>query len=147
MKLLLCGLLAVLVCSLALIYLGSRKPPVVIRVNDIGKAEAVRDFRVNNTVSKPELFYFTKLFIQKFTEYNSYTISSDLSEAFALMTANYQKIAKKEVIDSNLVSKIGQASINTRVTIREIKVERENDQFAVLSFLGVRTILSYQNRL
>lgn len=146
LKTLLFGLLAVLFASLSLIYLGGRKPPVVIRVNDVGKAEAIANFSRNNAVSKPELFYFTKLFIQKFTEYNSYTISTDLSEAFSLMTANYQKIAKKDVIDSSLVTKISQASINAEVSIREIKVEREDENYAVLSFLGLRTILSYQNR-
>lgn len=146
LKLILFGILAVLAFSLGLVYLGTRKPPVVIRVNDVGKAESIADFAVNNAVSKPELFYFAKLFIQKFTEYNSYTISTDLSEAFSLMTANYQKIAKKDVIDSNLASKISQASINTQVQIREIKVEREDENYAVLSFLGLRTILSYQNR-
>ena len=92
------------------------------------------------------MVYFTTLFIRKFTEYNSYTISSDIAEAFSLMTVNYQKIAKKEVLDSKLVSKISQASLNTRVEIREIKLEREDKQHAVLSFLGLRTLQSYQNR-
>ena len=34
----------------------------------------------------------------------------------------------------------------TKVEIREINVEREDERFAVLSFLAVRTIFSYQNR-
>ena len=123
-----------------------RKPPVVIRVNDIGKAEAISDYSRNNAISKPELFYFTKLFIGKFTAYNSYTLSSDLSDAFSLMTKGYQKIAKKEIIDSKLVSQIAQASLHSTVEVRDMKIEREDAKYAVLSFIGFRTILSYANR-
>ena len=145
LKLLLLGLLLILMMLICLSFLGMRKPPVVIRVNDIGKAEAVENFPVNNTVSKPELFYFAKLFIEKFTAYNSYTLSTDLSEAFSLMTKSYQKVAKKEIIDSNLVSQIAQASLHATVEMRDIKIEREDSKYAVLSFIGLRTIFSYVN--
>ncbi len=145
LKLLLLVMAVLLAISLGLTYLSTRKPPFVVRVSDIGKAEAIKDYRAQNTVTQPELVYFTKLFLQKFTEYNSYTVSSDIAEAFTLMSANYQKIAKKEVIDSNLISKIGEASIHTKVEIREINVEREDDHNAVLTFLALRSILSYQN--
>lgn len=146
LKLLLLFLCVLLLASLGLTYLATRKPPVVIRVEDIGKAEGINKFSVNNKITDAEYFYFSKLFIRKFTEYNSYTVSSEITEAFSLMTSNYQKIAKKEVIDSNLISKISQASINTKVEIREIKLEREDDDFAVLSFLGLRSITSYNDR-
>ncbi len=145
LKLLLLAMSILLAVSLGLTYLGTRKPPLVVRVSGIGKAESIRDYRVENSVTKPELIYFTKLFLQKFTEYNSYTVSSDIAEAFALMGANYQNIAKKEVIDSHLIAKISEASIHTKVEIREINVEREDDHFAALTFLALRTILSYQN--
>ncbi len=146
LKMLLIACFSLLAVSVCFIYLSSLKPPVVIRVTDIGKAESVSDYHVNNAVTQPELFFFTKYFVKKFTGYNSYTVSSEMPDAFALMTANFQKVAKKEVIDSNLISKISQAAINTNVEIREIKVEREDENYAVLSLLGLRTISSYQNR-
>jgi len=62
------------------------------------------------------------------------------------MTANYQKVARKEVLESNLIAKISQSSINTRMEVREIKLERQDANYAVLSLLGLRTIQSYQNR-
>ena len=146
LKIILLGMMFLVLGCLIASSMIALKPPVVIRVSDIGQAEAIKSYEVNNAVTKPELFYFTKLFVQKFTEYNSYTISTDIAEAFNLMSANYQKIAKKEVLDSNLISKISQASINTKMEIREIKVEREDVNYAVLSLIGLRTIHSYQNR-
>lgn len=146
LKLTIFGLILTLIALLLLCMVGLRKPPAVIRVNDVGKAEAIVDFPVNDAVSKPELFYFTKLFIEKYTAYNSYTVSTDLSEAFSLMTRDYQNIAKKEVIDSKLVSKISQAAIHASIEVRDVKVEREDAKFAVLSFIGLRTILSYADR-
>ncbi len=146
LKLLVLGCLTLLALAIFCIYLGSLKPPVVIRVSEIGQADAIKDYQVNNAISQPELFFFAKFFVKKFTGYNSYTISSEMADAFSLMSSNYQKIAKKEMIDSNLISKISQASINTNVEIKEIKMEREDEHYAVLSLLGLRTILSYQNR-
>lgn len=146
LKTLLIACFSLLAVSLCFIYLSSLRPPVVIRVSDIGNAEPVPDYRINNAVTQPELFFFAKFFVKKFTGYNSYTVSSEIPESFGLMTANFQKVAKREVIDSNLISKISQASINTNVEIREIKVEREDENYAVLSLLGLRTISSYQNR-
>lgn len=146
LKVLLLSMTGLLLMSLFVVYMVTIKPPVVIRVGDVGKAEAVSSYKVNNAITEPELFYFTKLFVQKFTEYNSYTIATDIAEAFNMMSANYQKIAKKEVLDSNLISKISQASINTKMEVREIKLEREDFNYAVLSLLGLRTIQSYQNR-
>jgi hypothetical protein len=146
LKALLLSMTGLLLISLVVVYMVTIKPPVVIRIGDVGKAEAVSRYNVNNAITEPELFYFTKLFVQKFTEYNSYTIATDIAEAFNMMSANYQKIAKKEVLDSNLISKISQASINTKMEVREIKLEREDPNYAVLSLLGLRTIQSYQNR-
>jgi len=146
LKALILSMTGLLIASIGIVYLVTVKPPVVIRVNDIGKAETVNDYTVNNAVTEPELFYFTKVFVKKFTEYNSYTISSDIAEAFNMMTANYQKVARKEVLESNLIAKISQSSINTRMEVREIKLERQDANYAVLSLLGLRTIQSYQNR-
>jgi hypothetical protein len=146
LKLALLGLILVFAIFIFLSFLGSRKPPVVIRVNDIGSAQAVSDYPANNAITKPELFYFTKLFIEKFTAYNSYTLSSDLSEAFSLMTKRYQEVAKKDLIDSKLVSQISDASLRASVELRNIKIEREDAKFATLSFICLRTIRSYSNK-
>ncbi len=132
--------------ALCIISVTSLKPPVVIRVSDIGKAEAVTDYPVNNSVSRPELLFFAKLFVKKFTAYNSYTISSDMADAFGLMTARFQREARKEVLDSHLVSKISESGVNTDIEIREVKIEREDESHTVLSLIGLRTIMNYQNR-
>jgi hypothetical protein len=146
LKLALFGLILALVAFMLLSFMGARRPPVVIRVDDIGKAEAVTDYAVNNAVTKPELFYFTKLFIEKFTAYDSYTLSSDLSDAFSLMTRRYQETAKKDIIDSKLVSQISQASLRASVELRDMKIDREDSKHATISFICVRTIRSYSNK-
>jgi len=146
LKLILFLIIGLFSISLFFCYRVTIKPPVVIRVTDIGEAKAIVDYPLNHRVSEPELFYFAKLFIKKFTEYNSYTVSTDMAEAFELMTGKYQKIAKREMIDSNLIAKISQASLHTKIEIREIKVEREDENYAVMSFLGLRTLRSYETR-
>ena len=36
--------------------------------------------------------------------------------------------------------------MNTDIEIREVKIEREDESHTVLSLIGLRTIMNYQNR-
>ena len=83
-------LLGVLIAVLLGAFLLARRPPVVIRVTEVGVAEPIRDFRINNAPSEPEILYFSKSFTRRYTEYNSYTLSRDVTEAFNQMTGTWR---------------------------------------------------------
>ncbi len=136
------------ILSLALIgaFILTNRPPVVIRVSEVGKAEAVGNLQVNNAPTEPEIIYFSKTFVRRFSEYNAYTLSRDMSEAMNVMTAQYQKTARRELVESGVLARVKEAGLNSQIEFKEEKIERETPEYAVVSLIGVRTLLSFTNK-
>ena len=138
-------LLVILLAVLAGAFLLARRPPLVIRVTEVGAAEPIRDFRINNAPSEPEILYFSKTFTRLYTEYNAYTLSRDISEAFNQMTGHFQKITNRDVVESGLLTRVKEAGLRAAIEFKEEKIERETPEFIRVSLMGVRTIQSYKN--
>jgi hypothetical protein len=126
-------------------FILARRPPVVIRVNEVGKAEPIRDMRLNNAPLEPEILYFAKSFVKRYTEYNAYTLARDMAEAMNLMTARYQKIAQRDLVESGLLARVKEAALNAQIEFKEEKLERETPEYALVSLLGIRNLTSYKN--
>ncbi len=146
LKLLLMSLTGILFLVLIGAFILSNRPPVVIRVSEVGKAEAVGNLQINNAPTEPEILYFSKTFLRRFSEYNAYTLSRDMSEAMNLMTAQYQKTARRELVESGVLSRVKEAGLNAQIEFKEEKIERETPEYAVVSLIGVRTLLSFKNK-
>ncbi len=138
-----------LLTLLFLAFFGSfvlaKRSPVVIRVDEAGKAEAIRDLDTNNAPTDYELFDFAKTFTRRFRELNSYTLSSDTAEAWNRMGMRYQKIANRDLVDSGFFARFHETGLYTRIEFKEEKIERNTAQIAQVSLIGVRTISSYHD--
>jgi hypothetical protein len=138
-------LLFLLFLSLFGAFVLAKRPPVVIRVSDVGKAEGIRDLKMNNATTEPEILYFSKSFVKRFTEYNAYTLSRDTAEAMNMMTARYQKTAKLERVESGLLARMQETGLNAAIEFKEEKLERDTPEYALVSLIGVRSLKSYKN--
>lgn len=146
LKILLMALTGILFLVLLGAFTLANRPPVVIRVSEVGKAEAVGNLQVNNSPTEPEILYFARTFVRRFSEYNAYTLSRDMSEAMNLMTAQYQKTSRHELVESGVLSRVKEAGLNAQIEFKEEKIERETQEYAVVSLIGVRTLLSFKNK-
>ena len=61
------------------------------------------------------------------------------------MSARYQEIAERDLIDSGFLAKFEGTGLYTRIEFKEEKLERETDEFAFVSLVGVRTLLNYND--
>ncbi len=134
------GTVMMLLCFLVAV---AKKPPVVIRVSEVKGAETLTDLRSNNAVTEFEMIGFAKRFTLRYTGYNSFTVSRDFTEALNQMTRAFQKESTKRMIDTGLLSKVKEAGIDTSITFKEAKIERETDEYAGISLVGVRQIRKY----
>jgi hypothetical protein len=146
LRILLIVLAGILFLSLVGAFVLANRPPVVIRVTEVGKAEAVGSLQLNNAPSSPEILYFAKTFVRRFSEYNAYTLPRDISEAMNLMTAQYQKTARRELVESGVLARVKEAGLNAQIEFKEEAIERETPEYAVVSLIGVRTLLSFKNK-
>lgn len=138
-------LLALLFFTLLGAFFLVKRPPVVIRVTEVGKAEAIKDLETHNAPSEPEIFYFAKAFIKRFREYNAYTLSRDMAEAMNQMTSHYQKITQRDLLDSGLLAKVEDAGLYAQIEFKEEAIERNTVGHIRVSMIGVKTMLSYKN--
>ena len=138
-------LLFILLMSFFGSFLLAKRPPVVIRVTEVGAAEPIRDFHLNNAPTEPEILYFSKSFVRKYTEYNAYTLSRDVTDAFNQMTLRLQKITNRDLVDSGLLVRIRETGLHAQIEFKEEKIERDTQEFILVSLIGVRTIQSYKN--
>ena len=138
-------LLFLLFLSLFGAFLLAKKPPVVIRVTEVGEASAIRDLPSHNAPTAPELFYFAKNFVKRYGEYNAYTLARDMAEAMNQMTAKYQKTAQREFVESGILSRIEEAGLYAQIEFKEETIERETPEYVRVSLMGVRTVMSYKN--
>ncbi len=128
---------------LIFLFIFAKKPPVVIRVSEVEGARPIESLKENNAPSEHEMIGFAKRFIRRYTGYNSYTISRDMAEAMNQMTYRFQKQAQKKLIDSGFLEKIAQAEIDTELEFKEARLERDSNEAAVLSLVGVRRVSKY----
>lgn len=126
-------------------FMLARRPPVVIRVLEVGKAEVIRDIATNNAPSEPEILYFAKSFAKRYAEYNAYTVARDMAAAMNMMTAKYQKAAQQQLVGSGLLARVKEAGLNAAIEFKEEKLERQTPEYALVSLIGVRKLTSYKN--
>ena len=139
----------VLLCLLFFAIFGAfvlaKRPPVVIRVDEGGKAEAISDLAAHNAPSKPEILYFARTFVKRYAEYNAYTVSRDMAEAWNLMSARFQSAAKRNLIESGILARIEEAKLCAAIEFKEEKIERETPEHVLVSLVWVRTLKSYKD--
>ncbi len=66
--------------SLAMIVV-SQKKPIVIRVDELGHVDTVKNYASNHSITEVEVNAFAKEFLISIVEINSMTIKQDLSRA------------------------------------------------------------------
>lgn len=121
------------------ILIVARKPPVVIRVDEIGNAVVIRDLETNNAPSDVEITAFAKNFLRAYLELNSLTVQKDLSRALNMMTKKYQAAHVRELRADNFLKKIIQANIQTQLEFKNVVI---TSQMPMRAYLDVRAITS-----
>ncbi len=145
LKLLTLGLLLLLSFTFIGALRIARRPPVVIRVTEVGQAQIIQDLAMHNAPSEVEILHFAKTFTSRYTAYNAYTLHQDIAEAFNMMTPKFSKRARKALVESGELARVKEASLHVDIQFKEETVERRTSGHMAVSLVGVRTIRSYSN--
>ena len=121
---------------------AQNKEPIVIRVDQVGRAEAVRDAPSEREPDEIQIQAFTKDFIETFTSYDSKSIEHDFAKALNMMHSDYQKRAREELLGSKLLSQLKEENLHSRVRIQEIRIEKNVPGWVKLWAAGIRRIES-----
>jgi type IV secretory pathway TrbF-like protein len=101
--------------------------PLVIRINDVGRAEVVRYNAVEYTPREPELKYFLTQFVHDYYSRNRATVRNDFSRALyflerQLAEARMEKNRQTKEIENFLVSGGEEVEVNVRnIVIHDLR--------------------------
>ncbi len=121
------------------------RPPVVIRVDDSGRAELVADPGRQPPLSEAEVKNFLALFERFFTQLNSYTYESDLKAAFAMMTPAFRSEAGDMLKRAGVVERLKNDERRTALTLTEIRVLGDAPDALHCEVKGYRELGSYKS--
>ncbi len=116
--------------------------PVVIRVDDAGKAEVLRNLPFDNKVGTGEIAYFSKSFVREFTGFNSLMIKTELSRALNKMSPEYGKKMLIAIIRDKFVQKMEKADITSKIKFKKIKLISQTVNHDELKLYVIRTVVS-----
>ena len=135
-----CILLCVAVARLA------GRPPLVIRVDDIGEPLSFTNVKVQNAVTGPEVRNFAEHFTRYLLAWDLYTQSRDIDTAFRMMTpAAAQNVYQKlNAMKAEPFAK--EHAVRTTIQIAEIDVEKDTPEIVRVKLRGTRTYSSYTDK-
>lgn len=122
---------------------AQRKPPVVIRVDQAGRARAIEELKSVNEPDEIQIQAFIREFIETYTSYDSKSIEYDFAKALNLMHSDYQKKAQQEQLSSNLLKELKEQNLYSRVNLQEIRIEKDSPGWVHAWAAGVRKVQSY----
>ncbi|MFW0883545.1 hypothetical protein ACMCNP_00555 [Candidatus Acidulodesulfobacterium sp. H_13] len=119
--------------------------PIVIRVNEVGNAQVLKDLPFDNRVGTGEIVYFSKSFVREFTGFNSLMIKTELSMALNKMSLNYGKGTLSMIARSKFVQKMEKADITSEIKFKKIRLIKQTVNHDELRLYVIRTVVSNSN--
>jgi hypothetical protein len=120
-----------------------RKPPLVIRVSEVGRAEAIHDVEMLAQVTKPEVLNFVNLFLKYYLERNVYTWKDNLVLAGQMMTPEFRaKMGRDAGFDQETML-LETQKLTSKLQISNVSVTRVTSDHILVSVRGWRQVTSY----
>lgn len=126
----------ILIMSVAYVRVAAR-PPLVIRVDEIGNAQPIADYYANNAVLDVEVNAFAKNFVKSIVEVNSYTITKDLARGLNMMTRQFRDAHRKKLQEGQYIAKIREAKIQREMDIDRLAITARTQEGYELDVRGI----------
>ena len=136
---------ACIIQTIGILKLTSR-PPMVIRVDNIGEPVAYDNVKVHNAVTGPEVRNFAEHFTRDLLGWDSYSLTDDINRALHMMTipAAQKMISHLDGMKAEPFTKGN--SVRTAIKITQIEVEKDAPAAVRVRVRGTRTYASYNNK-
>jgi hypothetical protein len=139
------GMVLANVLLLFILKKAQEKPPLVIRVTEVGQAEPVRNVNASSRLTRPEVLNFARLFMRFYLERNYYTWKENLTEAGLMMTPEFRNWTNKGANLSQEISEIETNKLTSQLKFSDIEITRETKDALLLLLKGWQAITSYED--
>jgi len=141
----------VIILSIIIVFLitmlarSVNKPPLVVKVDKIGHAEAIENWDSNAAVSVPEIANFMQTFTELWLRWDYYTYLEDFTKAASMMTETQQKNAQEYLNANKVDEQIKTVQSRGKVYITQIEVKKDAKESVLVAVRGYREVYSYLN--
>jgi type IV secretory pathway TrbF-like protein len=138
-------LLIIIVFLITMLSRSVNKPPLVVKVDKIGRAEAIENWESKTAVSVPEIANFTQTFTELWLRWDFYTYLEDFTKAAFMMTEQQQKNAQEYLNANKVEEQIKTVQARGKVYITQIEVKKDSKESVLVAVRGYREVYSYLN--
>jgi hypothetical protein len=121
------------------------KPPLVIRVNEVGAAEPVKNVNASSRLTQAEVLNFVRLFTKFYLERNYYTWKDNLAEAGLMMTPEFRSRTSRESNLSQEITEIESKKLTSKLKFSNVEVVRETKDVVLVSLKGWSQVASNED--
>ena len=132
--------------SLALSYYvySINRVPVVIRVNEAGRAQELKMTAFKHPAGTGEIYYFTKSFLREMVGFNSFTVRTQIARALNKMSPSYAKSMDETIKKDKYVQNAVAANVDFRLDIKKIEIRNQTKHHIVLRAILKINIIANQ---
>lgn len=135
----------VIVFLVTMLAKSVNKPPLVVKVDKIGRAEAIKEWASDTKITLPEIANFTQSFLDRWMKWDFYTYQEDFGAAAKMMTAEQQQRAQEYINANKVQEQIDGVRSRGKVYVTKIELKKDSRESATVSAKGYREIYSYLN--
>lgn len=140
-----CLFLAIsLIFMAVLLRKEQRKPPLIIRVDEMGQAEPIKNPNRDHQLTKPEVLNFIHVFMRNLLERNFYTWEDNFVEAGKMMTPRLREQMGKQIDLDEEIAQIKSERLKSKLNLTRVDIIRETDTHLIAEIKGWRKVSSYE---
>ena len=145
-KILAGAMFLVTLSALALSYYvySINRVPVVIRVNEAGRAQVLKMTAFKHPAGTGEIYYFTKSFLREMVGFNSFTVRTQIARALNKMSPSYAKSMDETIKKDKYVQNAVAANVDFRLDIKKIEIRNQTKHHVVLRVILKINIIANQ---
>jgi type IV secretory pathway TrbF-like protein len=122
-----------------------RRPPLVIRVDSLGRADSVNKMDSTQRASPPEITNFTHYFLHHFTAWDVNIFDEEFERSFGMMTQACRQKMNNYLTMNRIPETIKRDKMKVDLNITEIIISKDTPDFVTLKVKGYREIKSYES--
>jgi|YNPBryBLVA2012_1023415.scaffolds.fasta_scaffold00127_24 hypothetical protein len=119
------------------------RPPLVVRVDSLGRAEAVADVRRDDAVTAPEIHHFATVFTELYHGFDYYSYVETFRRAFRMMTPELQQRQQAHLTTAGILAEIAESRLKSTPVIARVEIVKDTREAVQVKVKGYRTVTSY----
>ena len=131
--------------TVAVMRLANR-PPLVIRVDNVGDPVAFQNTPVQNAVTGPEARNFAEHFTRYLLGWDLYTQDRDINQALSMMTETAAQKMIHTLDEMAATPFVKEHSVRTTIELAEIVAEKDTPDIVRVRLRGTRLYSSYTDK-